>query len=239
MMTSPLKPLLVSLHLPKTAGTSFRSALRQHYGAALVEDYAMLPMQLPRGRREWQALCAAPTARRALSADVRAVHGHFLVVKYRLALTGRPARYITWLRDPVERVVSHYHYWQRGYAGDDPAQPLRNRMLRERWSLQRFCLGPELRNLYRQYLWGFPPRQFAFFGITEHYDEDLAWFARHVLQGDASAVVHALANPARRTPAYAIEPELRLRIERHHAADVALYRHALSLRATRLAMTPA
>ena len=226
--------MLVSLHLPKTAGTSFRSALRQHYGATLVEDYAMLPMQLPRGQREWQALWAAAAGRSALTPGTRAIHGHFLPVKYRLALSGRPARYMTWLRDPVERVVSHYHYWQRNYAGDDPAQPLRNRMLGEQWSLERFCLGPELRNLYRQYLWGFRPQRFAFFGITEHYAEELAWCARHLLGADAAAVVHALANPARQASRYRIDPELRQRIERHHGADVVLYRQALLLRAARM-----
>jgi hypothetical protein len=227
------EPLLVSLHLPKTAGTSFRSTLQQHYGAALLEDYAMLPMQLPRGLREWRAVRDIGVARRAVSTSIRAIHGHFLPAKYRLALAGRAVRYVTWLRDPVERAVSHYHYWCRDYAGDDPAQPLRNRMLREQWTLERFCLGPEFRDVYHQYLWGFPPRRFAFLGITEHYAEDLAWFARRFLGSAAGTQIHALGNPARPAPGYPLDPALRQRIERHHARDMALYRQALADRRAR------
>lgn len=228
------EPLLVSLHLPKTAGTSFRLALEAHYGDRLVQDYAMLPMQLGRGRREWRAVCTAAAARRPLAPGVHAVHGHFLPIKYRLALLGRRARYITWLRDPVERVLSHYHFWRRDYDGADPAQPMRNRVLREDWSLERFCLGPELRNLYGQYLCGFGLRNFAFIGITEHYADDLAWFSRHVMGDAPAAVSHARTNPARQEAGYGVAPGLRDRIERHHAADVALYRRALILRSGRM-----
>jgi hypothetical protein len=234
-MTTDELPLLVSVHLPKTAGTSFRAALEAHYGDSLLEDYAMLPMQLPRGRREWRALCDAYNALHQIPAFTRAIHGHFLPVKYRVVLRHRPTRYITWLRDPVDRLVSHYHYWKRDYGGDDPKQPLRNRMLRECWSLERFCLGPELRNLYRQYLWFFPPGRFAFIGITEHYAQDLDWFAHHLLRTASVDVVRALANPDHPDGTYEIDPTLRQRIEAHHAADLALYRQALGQREARLA----
>lgn len=228
------RPLLVSVHLPKTAGTSFRAALKAHYGEALLEDYAMLPMQLSRGPREIMALRAAFNACRQFTASTRAIHGHFLPVKYRVALRRRPTAYVTWLRDPVDRLVSHYHYWQRDYAGDDPKQPLRNRMLLERWSLERFCLGAEMRDLYRQYLWSFPPARFAFIGITEHYAQDLDWFARHVLLAPPAQAMHALGNPNHPTGVYEIDATLRKRIEAHHAGDVALYRQALEGRQARL-----
>ena len=221
-------PLLVSLHLPKTAGTSFRIALRQHFGDALREDYAAPPMQAPRGQREWQALRGVAHARRSLR-GARAVHGHFLPVRYRLATFGRPVHYLTWLRDPVERVVSHYHYWRRDYAGEDPAQPLRNRMLREAWSLERFCLGPELRDVYRQYLWGFSPRRFDFIGITEHYADDLLRMARRFPTLQLSRL-HALGNPERPASRYVLAPGLRERIASHHAADMRLYAWALERR---------
>jgi hypothetical protein len=215
--------MLVSLHMAKTAGTSFAAALRAHYGEGLVEDYGMLPINRPRGRREWDALRAGFAARRGWPAQIRAIHGHFLPVMYRIAFHGRMVDYVTWLRDPVERLVSNYHYWRRQAHGATPEQPLRYRMACEGWSLERFCLGPEFRNLYRQYLWGFEPRRFAFIGITERYEEDLDYFARHFLDGAATAT-HARANPERDSERYLVDPSLRARIERHHAADMALYR---------------
>ena len=225
-MTTPM-PMLVSLHLPKTAGTSLRYAMRAHYGGRLLEDYDAPPMQVARGRRELSAVRSGLASRRSLADDVVAIHGHFLPVKYSIALRGRTARYATWLRDPVERVLSHYHYWCRDYAGDDPAQPLRNRVVAERWSLERFCLGPEMRNLYRQYLWGFDPARFEFVGITERYEHDFAAFARRYLDGNGAATLE-LHNPERGGDRYAIDPVLRARIARHHAADVALYEWAAS-----------
>jgi len=226
--------ILVSVHFPKTAGTSFGVALRARYGSRLLEDYATLPLQRPRGWREWEAMRAGARARRCIL-RCAAVHGHFLPVKYRIALRGRRADHVTWLRDPVERLLSHFHYWKRTAEVATPAQALRYRMVREDWSLERFCLGPELRNLYRQYLWGFPPDRFAFIGITEHYEAELADLGSRLLgEPTAFTVERARGNPERTTPRYRVDPALRARIEHHHAADMALYRWAVEQRELRV-----
>lgn len=218
-MSGPV-PLLVSLHLPKTAGTSFADALQRRFDDKLLKDYADMPMHSPRGAREVQALLSVPARLRALrSGQVEAVHGHFLPIAYRWAAVGRPVRFITWLRDPLQRAVSHYHFWRRDYDGDDPRQPLRNRMLGEGWSLERFCLGPEMRNIYRQYLWGFDPNRFDFIGLTERYADDV-----RALFGDASAApaTMCLANPGR-GERYDIPAGLEQRMRAHHAADLKLH----------------
>ncbi len=223
-------PLLVSLHLPKTAGTSLAETLRAAFpapGACHVE-YTDQPMQHPRWLRRWHALRRGLAGRGALAAELACIHGHFLPIKYRFAEGQRPVRYVTWLREPVERLASHYHYWIRDYDGLDPSQPMRNRVLREAWSFERFALGAELRNLYHEYLWRFDPAGFAFIGITEHYDADLECMARRFLGGTAVPAAE-LVNPDR-PDGYAIEPALRRRIEAHHARDVALYQWALARR---------
>lgn len=221
-------PVVVSLHLPKTAGTSFAETLRAAHGGGYQGDYADLPLQHDAWRRRRDAVCGGLALRGRLGADVSCIHGHFLVLKYRIALGRRPARYITWLRDPVQRLASHYAYWRRDYDGGDPAQPLRNRMLREEWSFERFALGPEMRNAYRQYLWGFDVARFDFIGITEHYEADLERLAR--ILGCQAVVAAALVNPDCGEAGYEIEPGLRQRIERHHAADLALYRRVAGAR---------
>lgn len=222
------EPLLVSLHMPKTAGTSFADALRRVHGAGLVTEYQDMTMQVPRVVREARMLASASwRLRMAWDPAVTAIHGHALPVVYRLAPLRRQTTYITWLRDPVQRAVSHYHYWRRDYDGSDPRQPLRNRMLREDWSLERFCLGPELRNVYRRYLWGFDPNTFAFIGITERYAEDLR---RLTGAGGSSSADTRLANPER-GERYELASELERRIRAHHAADMRLYEWAASGRA--------
>lgn len=221
-------PLLVSLHMPKTAGTSFAETLRTACGDGYRADYGDLPMQHDAWRRRRDAVRGGLALRGRLAADVTCIHGHFLALKYRIAMARQPVRYITWLRDPLQRLVSHYQYWRRDYDGSDPAQPLRNRMLREDWSFERFALGPEMRNVYRQYLWGFDLARFDFIGITEQYEAELERL-RPIL-GCEPVVATALVNPESCDGGYAVDPGLRQRIEHHHGADVALYRRALGRR---------
>lgn len=222
------RPMLVSLHLPKTAGTSFAETLRAASGAGYRADYGDLPMQHGPLRRRWDAIRGGRTLRHLLPEGPGCVHGHFLAMKYRIALAGRLAMFITWLREPTQRLASHYAFWRRDYDGSDPAQPLRNRMLREDWSFERFALGPEMRNVYRQYLWGVDPARFDFIGITEYYQADLRRLVS--MLGCEPVEAAALVNPDSGGEAYDVEPALQARIERFHAADYALYRQALARR---------
>lgn len=101
---------LISVHVSKCAGSSFLNALRNAYGPENVfEDYADRPgdpassMNLdPDG-----FFAAQP----ALPDATRVVHGHFHVDKYRRLPDSIPR--IAFLRHPVERTLSHYHYWMQ------------------------------------------------------------------------------------------------------------------------------
>ena len=39
--------MIISVHLPKTAGKSFEAALRTRFEGALLEDYGTFPMNTP------------------------------------------------------------------------------------------------------------------------------------------------------------------------------------------------
>lgn len=231
--------MLISLHLPKTAGTRFRRLLESHFAERLLADYADAPLHDTVAARRLQALRAgaALLLRPHRLQDVEAVHGHFLAIKYSLWSGGPGWRRVTWLRDPVERLASHYYYWRRSY---EPAQSgvLHQRMMEEDWSLERFCLGPELRNIYRQFLWGVPLARFDFVGITEHFDHDIDDFARRILGIGSLCAADADGSAANVNPAapslYVEDASLRARIEQHHAADMTLYRAACARRQRRM-----
>lgn len=231
--------MLISVHMPKTAGSSFLASMRQKYGDRLLTDYGDRPINRGSITRNSHALAAcvwhALTAGKF--AGVACVHGHFMPLKYSLLRTRTPLHFVTWLRDPVERLGSHYHYWLRHYDPHDCGE-LHRRVVEEQWSLERFCLGPELQNTYCKFLWGFPLQRFEFVGITEHYQEDLAYFAKHIFRHP----IHLRednVNPHRQRTSYFEDQGLRREIEAHHARDIELYQHALELRSQRAAATTA
>jgi hypothetical protein len=172
--------LLVSVHLPKTAGTSFGESLADCFGDRLFRDYADAPLNTPPLKRKLAAVLAGLRNLAAPPARFDCIHGHFLPVKYRWLPPRREPRFVTWMRDPVERLASHYQYWVRSY---DPrtARPLHRRVVEEAWPFERFYRSPEMRNVYAQFLWGFPLSAFDFIGVTEHYDEDFRFFAESFL----------------------------------------------------------
>src|SRR6185369_2653285 len=167
--------MIISVHFAKTAGTSFSKSLQDHFGSSLQRDYDDFPINTPVYERNLNALQAGINNGSHDFGACQCIHGHFLPLKYLLLSTQRKVTYIAWMRDPVERLASHYYYLQKIYK-PETAKPLDKRIAEENWSLQRFCLSSELQNYYTQFLWGFPLEQFDFIGIAEHYDEDFKYF---------------------------------------------------------------
>jgi hypothetical protein len=218
--------LLISVHLPKTAGTSFAASLDTHFRAKLLRDYSDFPINTPQTERNRAALQASLRNAASDFAGVECIHGHFLPIKYLLLVHKREVKFVTWMRHPVERVLSHFYHWKR--LGSQASAPLHRRVVEENWSVERFCLGPELRNLYWQFLWGFPVHYFDFIGVTECYEDDLAYFSHHYLGASVRARSKNIGNPR----AYEIDRSFRNEIEAFHDRDMELYRNALEKRRT-------
>lgn len=222
--------MIVSVHMPRTAGTSFAEVLERRFGDGLRLDYDDVPVNSSAWPRSVHALQACLHLGEKSFHGVDCVHGHFLPLKYLLASVRTPIRFVTWLRHPVQRIASHYAYWRRSYSPSVPGV-LQRRCVEEKWSLERLALGPELRDLYSQLLWGFPLENFEFVGLTEHYAEDLQDFGERFLDGrPAPDTLNATSAGA----PHAIDPELAARIEAHHARDMALWRWAAALREHRV-----
>ena len=237
--------MLISVHLPKTAGTSFERSLRRHFGAQLQRRYADKPLHHHPLRRNLRAAREGLCGRHREEASPACIHGHFLPLSYRHLAHRADVRFVTWLREPIDRLLSHYHYWRRAADSDardtlqDPMQDkVQRRMREENWSFEQFAQRRELRNVYRAFLWGFPVERFDFIGITEHYASDLREFGQRFLDRDLRPAEEN-CNPAHRAGAagegYSIDRGLRERLERVHARDLSLYRFALELRERRLA----
>jgi hypothetical protein len=95
----PSQPLVIFLHVPKTAGSTLRRIIERQHDASMI-----LPLYESDFGEELAAIPPQELDR------LRIVMGHFYFGAH--AYLSRASTYITLLRDPIERVISHYHYAQ-------------------------------------------------------------------------------------------------------------------------------
>ena len=176
---------LIFLHIPKAAGTTLHSILESHYPPA--NTYSIYDPDLPA-----KEFAAWPREKRE---PIRLLKGHvaFGLHEYLVGET----TYITVLRDPVERVKSHYYYAKRypthylykeiternmslkDYATARLSDELDNgqvRMLAGIVSDKDVALGACSAGLLKQAQQNIE-RHFAVTGLAERFDESLALMA--------------------------------------------------------------
>lgn len=218
----------IVVHVPKTAGTSLRGSLREHFGDGLLVDDGDRPLMHARWRRRGAAL-ARGVAHAGRPAPAACVIGHFLAIKYRWA---RGARFAIWVRDPVARVLSRYGHYQRDVASGDASHAARG--LVPGLTLAQFLAIPNYRDTMAEYLWGFPLERFDFIGSVEHFDADLERFSRVWLQG--AAVTPRRANVGRDARESAeVDSGMASAIRAANARDVLLHDAAMALRRRQIA----
>ena len=224
--------LLISLHLPKTGGNSFLQALQSAFGSSLRQDYSDMSRIQGYLTGELTAQEIAEPQIEAIEHGTRCIHGHFLPAKYISIEDQFELQFVTWLRNPVDRLVSHYNFFRRSYE-PATAGPLFRRIIEEDWSLEKFCFSDEYRNVYSKYLWHFPYERFDFVGLIECYDEDLDFFSRRFLDTTvkASKLNCAVSGDEAGTR---IDIGFRREVAGFHADDVALYERALHEREQRV-----
>ena len=224
--------MLISLHLPKTAGSSFLRALEAIFGKDLLQDYSDMSniQQYLSGNISAHEVCDCAKVQPDWI-HRQCIHGHFLPAKYLAARDKCSMTFVTWLRDPVERLMSHYHYFKRSY---DPktAGPLFRKVVEEDWTLKRFCFSEEYRNLYAKYLWNFPCESFDFIGLTEFYEDDLRYLSERFLNVKLDACKLNCAIDGE-TGRYEVDAGFRREIEEFHSEDMALYKRVLWVREQR------
>jgi hypothetical protein len=125
-------PLDIFVHIPKTAGSTLNTLLLHHHAARVsprgwkmarailpgaVIDNAVggrwLSRGLARGCSHLELHRNQPRVMDRLLGQADWVSGHFTsqMFEAHMARIGRPARYVSLMRDPTEQVASHYHWW--------------------------------------------------------------------------------------------------------------------------------
>lgn len=212
--------MIISVHIPKTAGTTFGEQLQRQFEHRLLRDYHDWPENsgpegLERSRASRQAVVAQ---RDEIASSFDAVHGHFLPSKYLDVIPG--GRVVAFVRDPCQHAISAYAYAHRVQGAPRPDL---QRFLERRMTLIEFIEAfPNLQSLYLEEI---GVEGLAAVGLTERYEASVALFSK-VFGLELPPVEKRNVNPERTAGAYPISDEIRRAIERARAPDVELYRRA-------------
>ena len=225
---------IIFLHIPKTAGTTVSDILRRQYAAHQIYEDEFDRAEV---RARFEALPAEEKRRYHL------FRGH-LPFGFHTYLA-RPATYFTFLRHPVDRVLSHYYY----VRSRPDLFGLHDAIVRDRLSLYEIIeqdLIVDISNMQTRYLAGLPhlfpanayteahldsarhnlAAYFGVVGLVEQFDASLL-LLRHAFGWRDCFYVRR--NVTRRPAREAIAPETVTLIERKEAYDMALYRFAKQL----------
>lgn len=216
--SAPRHGLIVSLHVPKTAGTYLGGLLKQRYGEACALYYG-------EGERTHPLIRKRPRDLRAEDFDalaesgVKIVHGH-LRARYVADFIPDPASYWVILREPIEQTISHYYYQQT-----IPNESRIGRIIKDRGlSVAEFTEINEVKNYQASFVKPFALEDMGFVGVTELMAEMLP------LLGLKDASVRS--NENRQKPMADLETRQKLAADL--TLDFALYSQAMEMAMRRI-----
>ncbi len=156
---------IISFHLPKTGGVSFRNALKKIYKNHLVLLYGS-PFQ---ERINHQKPIWIPKS-------TKVIHGHFQP-HAGLKKQFPNAKWVIWFRPPQQRIVSHYNYWK--------AHPQQGKLYEhfeaEIHTFKDFVTSKKLKEqvcLYQTYLRKSNLSNFDFIGDLNRFDDEMNRFGK-------------------------------------------------------------
>jgi len=220
--------LIVFIHIPKTAGTSFRKLLDSHYpGKALLPLYEPYP---------YQPEVLARLKKRARQAAAAIGHVPFGIDRQ----LGVEAGYVTFLREPVQRVISYYRHNQR-HANARFHQQIKDGMTLA--DILRSGIDPEFNNNMTRMISGVGDnsllldqaileqamenieRRFLYVGLTEHFDQSVNQLGACLGWRSATLFKSPALNRAPDRQSLSLDEETLGLIRHYNNLDLALYEH--------------
>ena len=205
---------LFFIHVPKTAGTSFRKAAEHYFSKEKIcYDYGEKQPETSPLIREfiYQKNDLFGLKSTLKQHNISMLGGH--VSARRFAPIVNQDRILTFVREPVSRLVSEFKHFKRHYNFQG--------------ELADFIKRPEFVNRQFRMLQGYPPHMLGFIGITEHYSESLKLF-NHLYQVDLQDLSLNMAGKEK-APAHALDEALIREIKKLNRQEIDHYQKCCEL----------
>jgi hypothetical protein len=214
--------MILSIHVPKAAGNSFRELLEAKFGERMLGDYGdWAGFDHPEAN---QRRLERTRAMRLRAAELRekydVIHGHYVADKYE-GLFAEP-KYVAFFRDPYQQAIAHYYFLKRNPQRDHPEERIfhENNM-----SLEDYLNWDAFRNHTSQYLGKVSIDDFTMVGMSAEFPRSLELF-REVFGIDLGRQRFANVNNERAGAEYVIDSATRRAVEKNRPLDIELWRRA-------------
>lgn len=147
---------LFFIHIPKTAGTSLRVSLQNALGETCIHaDYGVDAPQTSEAVKTWLLSEQADPYRFLQVPNLKVLTGHVSARKY--ASMFAVSNIFTLVREPIERVISEYHHFQRHHDFQG--------------SLLDFAEQSHKQNTLQRYLRGVPWQAMGYVGTSANFQQ--------------------------------------------------------------------
>jgi hypothetical protein len=183
--------LIISVHVPKAAGTTFSRYLLNAFPDGVLRDYEPITPEVAElfdtsfswlnsqltgdGRTRLISYGILKCKKLVAERGIRVIHGHFNIDKYLGIFPD--ATYVTWLRDPLERALSQYNFFKRTLM--DPPDLVNSLIYEGKLPFEEWMTLPVNINLQQQFT-GPDLSKFKFVGIAEQFERSLSIFRKLV-----------------------------------------------------------
>jgi hypothetical protein len=200
------------IHIPKTAGTSFKRAAEKYFGEdGVARNYGMKSVEttpwvkdVVLQNKDFPALHS-----QLMSKGIGLYTGHIIALPTANVFPIR--NIVTFVRRPQAQVLSHYYHYTRWYGYEN--------------TIEAFVSNPGFKNLQSRHLKDLPLQLLGFVGVTEKYAQSIAMY--NSFSGFNLEVRQDNSNSHNTSDV--VSDDLTALIEKHNKDDGILYEQVTSL----------
>ena len=199
--------MIISIHVPKTGGTTFKNFLLDAFPNKVFFDYSnneKIKLEIPD--------------------NTEILHGHITARKYRNIYPD--AKYITWLREPTQIPISMYYHYLRN---PDYNSFLCKQLYENNLTLEGFINLKKNWNVINNFIADVPLQDFSFIGILEDYDKSIERFTKQFNISDDLVIEKVNYNPDKSENKYNVSDELNAQLKMACKESIEVYQKALEL----------